>query len=318
MTLVPCSTSVHDHLTVCLHWEGGLDDVHNTVKIRKLALVGIIRVTSIRKTLVRIPTGLQCVFSSDPAASSSIFVREKGETDFVEWSLFLTRHEGHRVGQGDDCCVQVGGCARTVMSPRNLDNTYPKKPESEALSERILCRKVKSNVLQRQWGRCSWLATYSYTRKSTARKARAPRMFSVNASTLVRLEDSRTCRSRWPLLFLRNHEHAQQGGWLHAGPLGLPTQRQSCPQNLVTTYMYLNTAFSFQESLPRVSWLETYGPQRPKSDKWPRWTIFEVEWLSTSVVKLTVAKNSNVSLSLACDVWISVGRLGEAYFNVGG
>ena len=46
------------------------------------------RATSIRKTLVRIPAELPCVFfflSSDPASRSSIFVREKGEKfDFLQ------------------------------------------------------------------------------------------------------------------------------------------------------------------------------------------------------------------------------------------
>ena len=40
-------------------------------------LSGLERPTSVRKTQVRIPAGLRCVFPSDPAVSSSIFVEKK-------------------------------------------------------------------------------------------------------------------------------------------------------------------------------------------------------------------------------------------------
>ena len=73
---------------------------------RKLALVGIIPNQNLfsfssdkdRRPWVRFPAGLRCVFSSDPAVSSSIFVGAEREENLFEHKKYFkaSRQTKHR------------------------------------------------------------------------------------------------------------------------------------------------------------------------------------------------------------------------------
>ena len=106
-------------------------------------MVRVERPTSIRKTQVRIPAGLRCVFSSGPAVSSSVFVGEKGR-NLIVCIIFLVKLS---------CVLVVFSAQRVVSAPTNggdLKVTAPSRsPEDDRRLDRLRRERENREAVRR-------------------------------------------------------------------------------------------------------------------------------------------------------------------------